>query len=48
MSETETPNTEQLDSGFKGCFPLLVPFVTVIVFIILVLTVMFVWHRISP
>jgi phosphotransferase system glucose/maltose/N-acetylglucosamine-specific IIC component len=39
---------QQLDSGFKGCLPLLVPFVTVIVLIILVLLGFWLWGKISP
>jgi len=47
MPETE-PSKDQLDSGFKGCFPLLVPFITVIVLIILVLAGFFIWGKLSP
>ena len=46
MPETG-PSNEQLDSGFKGCLPLLVPFVTVIVLIILVLLGFIIWGRLS-
>jgi hypothetical protein len=36
---------QQLDSGFKGCFPLLVPFVTVFVLIVLVLVGFWLWGK---
>lgn len=43
----QQPGEQQLDSGFKGCLPLLVPFVTVIVLIILVLLGFWVWGKLS-
>jgi hypothetical protein len=42
------PPPEQLDSGFKGCMPLLVPFITVIVLIILILAGFIIWGKIFP
>ncbi|HEV7646250.1 MAG TPA: hypothetical protein VGO50_20110 [Pyrinomonadaceae bacterium] len=51
MPENESPEPQlgeqQLDSGFKGCLPLLVPFVTVIVLIILVLLGFWLWGKIT-
>jgi hypothetical protein len=46
MSETE-PSVQQPDSGFKGCLPLLVPFITVIVLIILILAGFIIWGKLS-
>jgi hypothetical protein len=47
MPETE-PSKDQLDSGWQGCFPLLIPFVLVIGIIVLILLGFVVWGKISP